>query len=175
MLLTHKHTQTHSDFLRFFLWFLSDPFRHSLHIHGLLTHHSTTSSGFLSSFPTITWGIIYWYSYLSSICYCSHYCLNITACINLGVFCFVFVPTTIGGQHIVAWCIVCQTRHCVNSWQKLISKVGAAYNASKAPKYLRHTVVYNWNSTAHLLTLDHCASVYQFVTHFSLTRNQWFF
>jgi len=76
------HTDTHSDFLRF-LWFLSGPLGHSLHIHGLLTYHIATSSGFLSSCSTImSWIIIYCHSYLSNICYCSHYCLKKTACIS---------------------------------------------------------------------------------------------
>lgn len=78
---THN-TDTLFDFLRFLLW-MSEPFGHSLHISGLLTDHITTPSGSLSSCSTIISLItVYCHSYLSNICYCSHYCLKITACIN---------------------------------------------------------------------------------------------
>lgn len=104
----HTHTDTLSDFLRFLLW-TSEPFGHSLHIPGLLTDHIATPSGFLSSCSTIV-SLILVYCPIYQICYCSHYCLKITACMNC--FCQQLI--------IARWRTQCRsmynysTKHCVN-------------------------------------------------------------
>lgn len=63
---------------------------------------------------------VYCHSCLSTICYCSHYCLTKTACMN----CCCQLHLMQDSQHIVDHVlIVCLTKHCVNCIWSLMTHI----------------------------------------------------
>lgn len=106
MLLAHTHRHTLSQVLGIFVQTFWAQFAHPLATH--LQHHNTFR--FSSSCSMIiSLIILYCHFYLSNICYCSHYCLRITACIDW--FCQQLLIAKWRTQ--CRFMFVCLIKHCV--------------------------------------------------------------